>query len=510
MDKCEKQLVALVKETYIRQGVESIQSRSNLLKALLSDRRLPQNGLDDSTIEYFMQQFAMMDSNNFLGNVGLGEREGRVFSSLVARRHYYLSHGIGRSGDIAEQQPKAAGSSVIYKMTNYLALHAMHIVGFTGLEKALVVPMATGMSVALSLLTLKQSRPAAKYVVWTRIDQKSCFKAILTCGLTPIIVDNIINGDEIVTNIDGVEQAVRDCGPDNILCILSTTSCFAPRRPDKVDLLAKICKDNDIPHVINNAYGLQCPLIAKLVNRAISIGRVDYVVQSLDKNFMTPVGGAIIASPTSALIKQVSKLYPGRASSTPIVDLFLTLLSMGEKNWRNLHEQRLKLLPVLIDGLQRVANEFGERVLLSPCNSISIAITLSSSLLKSNSAISSQKAAQYVGSMLFKRSVSGSRVIVPTAVSNIGDHSFTGWGSNVSGYHAVYLTAACAIGLHEDEIKIFLTKLSTVFAAVKKAYAVPQELRADEVGEQLKNDDKVESNTSYLWVEAYNKKAKHL
>lgn len=29
-----------------------------------------------------------MDSNNFLGNCGVGEREGRVVSGLVARRHY--------------------------------------------------------------------------------------------------------------------------------------------------------------------------------------------------------------------------------------------------------------------------------------------------------------------------------------------------------------------------------------------------------------------------------------
>lgn len=29
-----------------------------------------------------------MDSNNFLGNCGVGEREGRVASALVARRHY--------------------------------------------------------------------------------------------------------------------------------------------------------------------------------------------------------------------------------------------------------------------------------------------------------------------------------------------------------------------------------------------------------------------------------------
>ncbi len=50
-----------------------------------------------------------MDSNNFLDNAGVGEREGRVFSSLVLRSRYRMSHGVGRSGDIAAVQPKAAG-----------------------------------------------------------------------------------------------------------------------------------------------------------------------------------------------------------------------------------------------------------------------------------------------------------------------------------------------------------------------------------------------------------------
>lgn len=512
MDKCEKQLVALVKDTYIRQGVESIQSRGNLLKALLSDRHLPLHGYEDSTIEYFMQQFSMMDSNNFLGNVGFGEREGRVFSSLVARRHYYLSHGIGRSGDIAEQQPKAAGSSVIYKLTNCLALHAMHISGFTGMEKALVVPMATGMSVTLSLLALRQGRPLAKYVLWPRIDQKSCLKAILTCGLTPVIIENVINGDEIVTNVESVQHAVKEYGADNILCILTTTSCFAPRRPDKVDAVASICKEHEIPHVINNAYGLQCPLIAKLVNRAITVGRVDYIVQSLDKNFLMPVGGAIIASPTAALIKQISKVYPGRASSTPIVDLFITLLSMGETSWRALQAERLRLLPIFIDGLNQVAMEFGERVLISPCNSISVGITLSQSLLKNNTAENSQKAAQYIGSMLFKRSVSGSRVIVPTASSKIGSHEFPGWGSNVSGYHSVYMTAACAIGLKEHEIHTFFIKLRKIFSAVRKSYVLPGDVETILVDSQhdAGEDDEKVSVISDIWVDMYNRKAKNL
>lgn len=47
-----------------------------------------------------------MDSNNFMGAAGVGEREARVACPLVARRHYRLAHGIGRSGDIAAPQPK--------------------------------------------------------------------------------------------------------------------------------------------------------------------------------------------------------------------------------------------------------------------------------------------------------------------------------------------------------------------------------------------------------------------
>ncbi len=48
----------------------------------------------------------MMDSNTFPNIVCVGEREGRVACPLVAQRHFHLAHGIGRSGDIAAEQPK--------------------------------------------------------------------------------------------------------------------------------------------------------------------------------------------------------------------------------------------------------------------------------------------------------------------------------------------------------------------------------------------------------------------
>lgn len=65
-----------------------------------------QNMSKDLMLAWCVQDAASMDSNNFLDNIGVGEREARVASGLVARRHYRLAHGMGRSGDVAAEQPK--------------------------------------------------------------------------------------------------------------------------------------------------------------------------------------------------------------------------------------------------------------------------------------------------------------------------------------------------------------------------------------------------------------------
>ena len=125
-------------------------------------------------IEFTLNELAMMDSNNFTSNAGVGEREGRIFSSLVSRRHFHMSHGIGRSGDIAEVQPKAAGSSIMYKLATSLTLHALQI-GGSKQANILLLPLATGMSLNMCLLNMRKRRPRADIVIFPRIDQKSCF-----------------------------------------------------------------------------------------------------------------------------------------------------------------------------------------------------------------------------------------------------------------------------------------------------------------------------------------------
>lgn len=125
-------------------------------------------------------ELAVMDSNNFFGNCGVGEREGRVASSLVARRHYRFLltvafqskgifycfvkfqvatcfvihvqwshdheicmccfiHGIGQSGDIAATQPKDAGSSLLGKLTNSVVLDILKLRCVTKIAFSLLI-----------------------------------------------------------------------------------------------------------------------------------------------------------------------------------------------------------------------------------------------------------------------------------------------------------------------------------------------------------------------------------
>ena len=92
---------------------------------------------------------------------GVGEREGRVYSTLVSQRHFGLSHGMGRSGDITEPQPKAAGSSVLVKLALSLTLDALR--RGSGLDPkgpaahGVLLPLCTGMSMSLLLGSIRST-----------------------------------------------------------------------------------------------------------------------------------------------------------------------------------------------------------------------------------------------------------------------------------------------------------------------------------------------------------------
>lgn len=104
----------------------------------------------------------------------------------------------------------------------------------------------------------------------------------------------MIEGDKVKTNIAMLVSKLEEIGADDVVCLLSTTSCFAPRIPDNIEELALLCKAFGIQHLVNNAYGLQCTKIANSINQGFAKGTIDLVVSSTDKNFMVPVGGALI------------------------------------------------------------------------------------------------------------------------------------------------------------------------------------------------------------------------
>ena len=67
-----------------------------------------------------------------------------------------------------------------------------YVIGTVHVKHCIVVPVATGMALVLTMLTLRSLRPNAKYVIWPRIDQKSCFKSIITAG-NVLLVFNLKN-----------------------------------------------------------------------------------------------------------------------------------------------------------------------------------------------------------------------------------------------------------------------------------------------------------------------------
>ncbi|KAM9661155.1 O-phosphoseryl-tRNA(Sec) selenium transferase isoform 1-T1 [Morphnus guianensis] len=505
----------LVTAAYVRQGAQGRRAHELRLRALLEQGKCPEDGWDESTIELFLHELAIMDSNNFLGNCGVGEREGRVASGLVARRHYRLIHGIGRSGDISAVQPKAAGSSLLNKLTNSVVLDVIKLAGVRTVTNCFVVPMATGMSLTLCFLTLRHKRPKAKYIIWPRIDQKSCFKSMITAGFEPVVIENVLEGDELRTDIEAVEAKIKALGAENILCVHSTTSCFAPRVPDRLEELAVICANYDIPHIVNNAYGVQSSKCMHLIQQGARVGRIDAFVQSLDKNFMVPVGGAIIAGFNESFVQEISKMYPGnywfvgpfhpcqitaeslvfsllshniyfcqfnlyigfgcfsfffffffffsgRASASPSLDVLITLLSLGASGYKQLLKERKEMFCYLSSELKKLADNHNERLLDTPHNPISLAMSLKN-LDENNDAAVTQ-----LGSMLFTRQVSGARVVPCGSVQTVNNYTFKGFMSHANDYPCAYLNAASAIGIKKQDVDVFLKRLDKCLKTSRK------------------------------------------
>ncbi|CAJ1986608.1 O-phosphoseryl-tRNA(Sec) selenium transferase [Leishmania donovani] len=585
-DRSLKLAEDFVSARYIEAGRESLRATARIMRSILAQRCCPDEGLTDAAIELILRQLSLMDTNNLAHHVGGGEREGRVVSALVRMRHFHLTHGIGRSGDLFSEQPKAAGSSLLYKITNVLMLDLIRQAGAPSTAAAVVVPMATGMTLALVLRCVAKTHmkelmkeaeavqlqrtvtkdstsatsaapvqeppmseadrdrhdrtslpvPATpRYVIWPRIDQKTALKCIDAAGLVPVPVqlrpavplarsaapcvstnrDSLDRGQDSIgspstptsssslfleCHVDDVAAAVNAVGgPSQVVCVLSTTSCFAPRLPDNTVAIAQYCKKAGIPYVVNNAYGVQSRRIMTRLDAAQRLGRVDFVVQSGDKNFLVPVGGSIICSGDKERCKAVAALYAGRASMSPIVDLFITALSLGRRGMQTLWSDRYKCRARLIRQLRVFARERREVLLVDdsdddkadedtvggsqrtsnavvPRNDISVAVTMrayglpaaeassSGAQLGSEQAgrVTNWAAARALGAQLFRSAVTGPRVITPapSTLTTIAGCTFRNYGMHQDREPPCpLLVIACGIGMSESEVDALMARL---------------------------------------------------
>jgi O-phospho-L-seryl-tRNASec:L-selenocysteinyl-tRNA synthase len=242
-----------------------------------------------------------------------------------------------------------------------------------------------------------------------------------------------VQPDNIVQNIDS-----------NTVAILSTTTFFPPRESDSVKEIAKIAKDYDLYHIINNAYGVQSRKIMKQIHGAIDAGRVDAIIQSTDKNFLTPIGGAIIASPSESFIHEISQCYAGRATAAPIIQFFAAILSLGIQGYEKLRDTQEQNRLLLEKLLTELAEAHNERI-LQVDNPIASAITLN------------QYDPRKIGGILYELRVTGPRAYVKG----------TEWGACYTNYPNNYLCLNAAIGTTESDIQEAVQRLEKALEQAK-------------------------------------------
>jgi O-phospho-L-seryl-tRNASec:L-selenocysteinyl-tRNA synthase len=404
------------------------------VKVLFEQRSVPNEPWTDDQIELFLQILSNMDTDKDTSAARVGEREARIASKLHLKTSAGFCHGVGRSGFLTAPQPKAPGGSIMYELSNYLARNILRNTGLPNIKDAIVVPLCTGMSLSLTLGALKpgQSKDTLNYkrtILVPQIDHKSLLKSIDLMGFKAKIVPGQIFGDAVRIPIEHIENNLDD----DCFAIISVTSFFPPREHDNIKEISKFAQKNDLVHIVINAYGVQSPEWMKLIRSAIDAGRVDAIIQSTDKNFLTPVGGAVIASPLKENITKISQAYAGRASATPVVNFLISMLSLGISGYQKLIEEQQKNRKILENKLKRVAEKLNERI-LDIYNPVAVALTLNNMR---------EDHLYALGGALYNLRVTGPRVYNPKA---------NAFGTCCNDYPTPYIVMNAAIGAEEKDI----------------------------------------------------------
>jgi O-phospho-L-seryl-tRNASec:L-selenocysteinyl-tRNA synthase len=159
------------------------------------------------------------------------------------------------------------------------------------------------------------------------------------------------------------------------------------------------------------------------------------IIQSTDKNFLTPVGGAVISSPDEKLIEKISSYYCGRASASTIYQFLAAILSLGIDGYERLRDSQRSNRALLQRLLGEFASSSGER-LLDVNNPIACAMT------------TTKIDPNRLGGILYSLRLSGPRVVQSGS-----------WGSCCDGYPHSYVVMNAAIGSKDSDITRAIEKL---------------------------------------------------
>ena len=123
---------------------------------------------------------------------------------------------------------------------------------------------------------------------------------------------------------------------------------------------------------------------------------------------------------------------------------------MGVSGYKQLLVERKEAFVALHAQLSAIATAHGQRVLVTKNNGISMALSLVG--------VGTDENVTFLGSMLFARCVSGTRVISSNTMTVCGI-SFKNFGAHIDDYPCPYLTAAASIGVRASDIPTFVQRL---------------------------------------------------
>ncbi len=430
-DEIDRILEKNIPKSMLQRGRTTVDSLLGPVRDVLNRRQFPEKALTDLQLEMMLQLLSSLDTDKDPEAARVGEREARVASPYIGRLSAGFNHGVGRSGQLTAPQPKAPGASLMQQVANNVALDAIRKLGLSNMKSGIVTPLSTGMSISLILGALRREY-GIKQVLFPRIDHTSPQRAIALAGLEKTEIPTVIESDGVHADLSVLEKHIRDAEAS---AVLATTTFFPPRESDPVKDIAKLCADQDIPLVINNAYGVQSERTMSEIRSAVDAGRVDAVVQSSDKNFLSPVGASIIVSPSKDFIEQIADTYAGRASAAPVVQTLAALLALGLDRYTDLQRQQTENKELLHKRLNEIADRIGQKI-LSVWNPVAYAITMDGVDVKE------------IGARLYNARVTG-----PRAVEK-GEY-----GSSSDNYPHSYIVMNAALGASRNDVEAATTKL---------------------------------------------------